>query len=122
MDVRRDAALGHRVYGRGGRDATGWSAMSWWSEVVTRGAGEVLLTSIDGDGTMDGFDLELVAQASQLPIPVIASGGGGRLEHFLEVLEAGADAVLAATVFHEERVGIGDLKRFLASRGQEVRL
>lgn len=121
VDVARDSAMGWRVFVEGGRRATELAALEWMERLVTLGAGEILLTSIDRDGTGSGFDLELLRAASGLSIPVIASGGAGAPEHFRSALEAGADAVLAASVFHEERLSIPELKTFLAASGLDLR-
>ena len=109
---------------RSGTRGTGRSAVDWAIEAVERGAGEVLLTSIDRDGTTGGFDCELTsAVARRVQVPVIASGGAGRLDDFVEVFAAGcADAALAASVFHFGRLGIQDVKRHLAAAGVPVRL
>ncbi|HET8901161.1 MAG TPA: HisA/HisF-related TIM barrel protein, partial [Holophagaceae bacterium] len=96
-------------------------ARNWLPRIVELGAGELLLTSMDRDGTGEGFDLDLLRFGSGLGVPLIASGGAGKEAHFLEALEAGADAVLAATLFHEGTLPIPRLKTFLASRGQEMR-
>ncbi|OQA35297.1 MAG: Imidazole glycerol phosphate synthase subunit HisF [Acidobacteria bacterium ADurb.Bin340] len=121
IDAPRDPAKGWRVFVEGGRRPTELAALDWLERLVTLGAGEILLTSIDRDGTGSGFDLDLLRVASTLPIPVIASGGAGAPEHFREALEAGADAVLAASVFHEGRIPIPDLKTFLAMSGLDLR-
>lgn len=107
----------------GGRTPTERRAREWAEELVQRGAGEVLLTSMDNDGTKSGFALDITAELSRaLPIPVIASGGAGKREDFLEVLTKGAaDAVLAASVFHFGEIAIPELKRYLASKGVRVR-
>ena len=112
------------VYVAGGRTATGYDAVSWAEEVARRGAGEILLTSMDRDGTQDGFDLALTrAVARAVPIPVIASGGVGALEHFAEgVIEGEADAVLAASVFHFGTYTIRQVKEYMAGEGIPVRL
>ena len=112
------------VYLAGGRQATGIDAVAWAEEAARRGAGEILLTSMDRDGTKDGFDLALTrAVARAVPIPVIASGGVGTLEHFAEgILEGEADAVLAASVFHFGTFTIRQVKEYLASQGIPVRL
>ena len=122
VDVSRDPELGWRVFVKGGQEATGLAALPWLRRLVELGAGEILLTSMDRDGTGEGFDLELLAQAGELSVPVIASGGAGRKEHFLQALQAGAEAVLAATLFHEGTLPIPDLKRYLAGAGQEIRI
>ena len=112
------------VYVVSGKKPTGLGAVRWARRVAELGAGEILLTSIDRDGTRKGYDLELTkAIVGAAPVPVIASGGAGRPEHFLEAFErAGADAALAAGIFHYRVISIPELKRYLASRGVEVRL
>ena len=112
------------VYVAGGRKATGIDAVEWAEEAARRGAGEILLTSMDRDGTKEGFDLALTrAVARAVPIPVIASGGVGTLEHFAEgVIEGEADAVLAASVFHFGTFSIRQVKEYMASQGIPVRL
>ena len=121
VDLKRDADLGWRVFVQGGKEATDLSARAWLPRIVSLGAGELLLTSMDRDGTGEGFDLDLLRFASALGVPLIASGGAGAEPHFLEALEAGADAVLAATLFHEGALPIPRLKAFLAAQGQEIR-
>ena len=112
------------VYLAGGRIATGIDAVAWAEEAARRGAGEILLTSMDRDGTKEGFDLALTrAVARAVPIPVIASGGVGTLEHFAEgVIEGEADAVLAASVFHFGTFSIRQVKEYMAAQGIPVRL
>jgi cyclase len=112
------------VHINGGRIATEWEAVAWAQEVERRGAGEILLTSMDRDGTKAGYDLELTrAVAEAVSIPVIASGGAGSAEHFHDALTVGrADAALAATLFHYNELKIGDLKAYLAARQVPVRL
>ena len=112
------------VYVRGGREATGIDAVEWAVEVAKRGAGEILLTSMDRDGSQDGFDCALTrAVARAVDIPVIASGGVGKLEHFAEgILEGEADAVLAASVFHFGTFTIREVKEYMAAQGIPVRL
>ena len=112
------------VYSRSGSTAAGREAVEWAKEAESWGAGEILLTSIDRDGTREGFDCELTAAVSQaVSIPVIASGGAGSFDHFLDVFIAGrADAALAASVFHYSEHAVADLKHFLAFRGVPVRL
>ena len=122
VDVKRDQECGWRVFVKGGKEATDLAAVPWLRRLQDLGAGEILLTSMDRDGTLSGFDLELLREAAKLDIPVIASGGAGTETHFLEALEAGADAVLAATLFHEGTLPIAQLQRFLRERGQLVRL
>lgn len=123
IDARRRAGGGWDVYKHGGRLNTGLDALEWAVQAEKRGAGEILLTSMDCDGTKSGYDLELTAAVSErVGIPVIASGGAGRMEHFAEALLQGkADAVLAASLFHYHEVDIGELKTYLASRGIPVR-
>jgi imidazole glycerol-phosphate synthase subunit HisF len=112
-----------QVYVAGGRTSTGHDAIDWAREAEQRGAGEILLTSMDADGTKNGFDLELTrAVAEAVNIPVIASGGAGRLEHFLEALTIGrAEAALAASLFHYNELTIADVKHYLALHGVPVR-
>jgi len=122
IDARRHGD-GWRVYLNGGRVPTDLDAVAWAQEAAQRGAGEILLTSMDTDGTQDGYDLPLLrAVCSAVDIPVIASGGAGKLEHFYQAIEAGASAVLAASVFHYKTFRVGEVKRYLASRGVPVRL
>lgn len=122
VDVKRDADLGWRVWLKGGTEPTDRAALDWLWELNELGAGEILLTSMDRDGTGDGFDLQLLERASELPIPLIASGGAGLDIHFLEALECGADAVLAATLFHEGILPIPSLKAYLAQNDLPVRI
>jgi cyclase len=112
------------VYARSGSDLTTRDAVEWAREATARGAGEILLTSIDRDGTRAGFDCALTAAVSDaVPIPVIASGGAGTFEHFSDVFSDGhADAALAASIFHFNEKSVGDLKAYLSSRGVPVRL
>ncbi len=123
IDARRES--GHfGVYTHGGRRATGREAVAWAQEAEKLGAGEILLTSMDRDGTGDGYDLELTrAIADGVSVPVIASGGAGSLEHLYEGLAVGhADAVLAASIFHFGTYSIAEAKSYLRSRGIEVRV
>lgn len=115
---------GYYVYIKGGRERTGLRANEWAKRAVELGAGELLITSIDRDGTELGYDIELTEIISNaVSVPVIASGGGGRLEHFYEVFaKAKADAALAASVFHFKEISIIDLKKYLKSMGVPVRL
>ncbi len=107
----------------GGRAPAGRDALAWAQEGVERGAGEILLTSMDRDGTSDGYDLELTGAVSELVgVPVIASGGAGTLEHLVEALQAGADAVLCASIFHYGRFTIAEAKAHLAAAGVPVRV
>lgn len=112
------------VYVNGGRTPTGKNALLWAEEAERRGAGEILLTSMDADGTCDGYDIEITRAVSDaVGIPVIASGGAGKLEHFYDAVEQGhADAVLAATLFHYNQVSIAELKKYLNQRGIPVRM
>ena len=123
IDARRENG-GFGVYTHGGRRPTGRDAIAWACEAEALGAGEILLTSMDRDGTLDGYDLELTrAMAESVSVPVIASGGAGTLEHLWEGLAVGrADAVLAASIFHFGTYSIEEAKRYLRSRGVEVRL
>jgi imidazole glycerol-phosphate synthase subunit HisF len=122
VDARRGEAGGWEVVTQGGRKPTGLDALAWIREGVGRGAGEVLLTSIDRDGTKGGYDLELIARtAESVPVPVIASGGAGTPEHLTAALGAGAAAVLAASIFHQGTYTVGDVKRVLAAAGFPVR-
>ncbi|HEV7786934.1 MAG TPA: imidazole glycerol phosphate synthase cyclase subunit, partial [Thermoanaerobaculia bacterium] len=122
VDARRKDDNHWEVVTRGGRHATGRDALAWIREGVDRGAGEVLLTSIDRDGTCGGYDLDLIALvASAVPVPVIASGGAGAPEHLVAALAAGAAAVLAASIFHQETFTVGDVKRAIAEAGFPVR-
>jgi cyclase len=112
------------VYINGGRVPMGLDAVAWAREAEDRGAGEILLTSMDADGTRQGYDIELLrAVSSVVRIPVIASGGAGQLEHFYEALtEGGASAALAASLFHYKQLSIAQLKAYLAARGVPVRV
>ncbi|MGB4868583.1 MAG: imidazole glycerol phosphate synthase subunit HisF [Candidatus Promineifilaceae bacterium] len=112
-----------QVFVSGGRTPTGLDAVAWAQEAARRGAGEILLTSMDGDGTQEGYDLELTrAIADAVHIPVIASGGAGTLEHFAQALtEGGADAALAASLFHYKQLTIAEVKDYLAQQGIPVR-
>jgi cyclase len=127
IDARRrnplDANEGWHVFTHGGRKAVGWDAVEWAQRAERLGAGEILLTSMDKDGTRDGYDLDLTrAISSSVRIPVIASGGAGRLEHFYEALtEGGASAVLAASLFHFGEYKIAEVKDYLRARGVVVR-
>lgn len=125
LDARKNQeGEGWTVYTHGGRKPTGLDAVTWAVEAVERGAGEILLTSMDCDGTRNGYDLALTAAISEaVPVPVIASGGAGTQQHLYEALTVGrADAVLAASIFHFGECTIGATKEYLKSRGVEVRL
>ena len=118
-----DGPAPYDVYVRGGRERTGLDARAWVAELADRGAGEILLTAIHRDGTGDGFDTAFTGElARTLPCQVIASGGASTPQHLLDALRAGADAVLAATMFHSGAHHIGDTKRFLAAHGVPVRV
>lgn len=122
IDVKRTGDQ-YNVYLNGGRVDTGINAFEWAKEVVDRGAGEILLTSMDADGTKAGFDLSITEQISRaVNVPVIASGGAGTMEHIKEAFEHGADAALAASIFHYKEIDIMDLKRYLSANGIPVRL
>jgi cyclase len=125
VDARRRPGSGEswEVFTHGGRTPTGIDAVTWCVRMAERGAGEILLTSMDRDGTRDGFDLTLTrAVADRVPIPVIASGGVGTLEHLYEgIVEGGADAVLAASIFHFGEHTVGEARAYLRSRGVVMR-
>ena len=118
-----DEGSGWEVYTHGGRNPTGLDAVKWAVQAVERGAGEILLTSMDADGQLSGYDLELTAAISgAVPVPVIASGGAGSLEHLYDALDRGqADAVLAASIFHYGSYSIAQAKEYLGNRGIPVR-
>jgi cyclase len=114
---------GWEAYLAGGRTPTGRDVLEWAQEAVERGAGEILLTSMDRDGTSDGYDLPLTSAVSEaVAVPVIASGGAGELEHLAEALRAGADAVLCASIFHYGRHSVAEAKAHLAAAGIPVRV
>lgn len=128
VDARRAVARasapasGFEVTTHGGRRGTGIDAVAWIREAQERGAGEILLNSMDADGTRDGFDVELIAAArSASSLPIVASGGAGEPQHFVEAVRAGADAVLAASVFHFGHFSVRDVKAELRRSGFEVR-
>lgn len=123
IDARRRPGGGWEVYTHGGRQPTGLDVIEWAQRGVALGAGEILLTSMDTDGTQSGYDLELLrAVVAAVPVPVIASGGAGNLEHLYEALViGGAHAVLAASIFHFGQYSIAEAKKFLAERGVPVR-
>lgn len=124
IDARRIAPDCWEVVTHGGRKPTGLDAVTWAQEAVARGAGEILLTSMDADGTLEGYDIALTKViADTVNVPVIASGGAGRPEDFAEVLTKGkADAALAASLFHDSKLNIPDLKMFLNTQGIPVRI
>ena len=122
VDAKRKPGGGWTVYTAGGRHDEGIDAVEWCARGEELGAGELLLTSMDADGTKNGFDLDLLdSVAGAVNIPVIASGGAGRKEHFAEAFEHGASAALAASLFHFRELDIRDLKAYLAGRGIPVR-
>ncbi|PWU10549.1 MAG: imidazole glycerol phosphate synthase subunit HisF [Verrucomicrobia bacterium] len=123
MDIKHEPGFGWRVYTHGGRNPTSWEAVAWAAHIEALGAGEILLTSMDADGTCAGYDLKATRTiAEAVKIPVIASGGAGDLGHLAQVLTEGkADAVLAASIFHFGKYTIPDAKTFLASQGVPVR-
>ncbi|MBQ7479756.1 MAG: imidazole glycerol phosphate synthase subunit HisF [Selenomonadaceae bacterium] len=123
VDARRNGEDSWEVYINGGRTPTGIDCLEWVKRGVELGAGEILLTSMDADGTKDGYDIPLTRAVSEaVDVPVIASGGAGALEHFYDVLTLGkADAVLAASVFHYGQFTVREVKNYLKSRGVEVR-
>jgi cyclase len=128
IDAKRVSPAGEptrwEIFTHGGRKPTGLDAVAWARKMAEYGAGEILLTSMDRDGTRSGFDNVLTrAIAEAVPVPVIASGGVGSLQHLVDgVKEGGADAVLAASIFHFAEYTIGEAKRYMAERGVEVRL
>jgi len=123
IDARKVAPDRWEVFSHGSRKATGWEAVDWAKRAVALGAGEIVLNSIDADGTKAGFDLVITRRISEaVGVPVVASGGAGTLEHMAEVLlEGKADAVLAASIFHFGEFTVGEVKTFLASKGIAVR-
>lgn len=123
MDIKRvDGTF--KLFSKGGRENTGIDALQWAVDGVARGAGELVVNSIDTDGVKDGFDLELLdAIAARVSVPIIASGGAGTMEHFAELFQhSGIDAGLAASIFHFKEIDIRDLKQYLRGEGVEVRL
>ncbi|MBI5387145.1 MAG: imidazole glycerol phosphate synthase subunit HisF [Verrucomicrobia bacterium] len=123
IDAKRTAPEHWEVFSHGGRKPTGWDAIEWAERAVSLGAGEIVLNSIDADGTKAGYDIEITRRISEsVGVPIVASGGAGKLEHMAEVLIMGkADAVLAASIFHFGEYTVGDVKRFLAQHGIPVR-
>jgi imidazole glycerol-phosphate synthase subunit HisF len=120
---RLEGQAGWEVVVHSGKDRTGKDAVGWAREAVERGAGEILLTSWDRDGTRSGYDTDLLAAVSAaVHVPVIASGGAANADHLIAALKAGADAVLAASIFHEREYTVGDIKRAMAQAGIPVRL
>ncbi len=123
LDLKRaNTKSGFGVTSNGGRELTELDAMEWIAQVLDLGAGELLVNSIDADGTRDGFDLEMIEKVKRISsVPVIASGGAGKLEHFIDAANVGADALLAASVFHEGLFTISDVKESMRVAGLEVR-
>ncbi len=122
IDAKARPGGGWEAYLAGGRTPTGRDIVRWAQEGVERGAGEILLTSMDRDGTSDGYDLELTsAVAERVDVPVIASGGAGELDHLTEAIDAGADAVLCASIFHYGHHTVAEVKDHLAATGVAVR-
>jgi len=122
IDVKKTGDR-YTVYLNGGRVDTGIDAVEWAKEVVERGSGEILLTSMDADGTKAGFELNITRMVSEaVNVPVIASGGAGTMEHIKDAFEAGADAALAASIFHYKEIDIMELKRYLSQNNIPVRL
>ena len=123
IDAKRNDKNSWDVYVKGGRENTNIDAVEWAKKGEDLGAGEICINSIDTDGVKNGFDLELIKKLNCiLSIPIIASGGAGRMEHFLEVLKSGADAALAASVFHFGEIDIMELKKYLKDNSIEMRL
>jgi cyclase len=123
IDVKKVAPNKYNVFINGGRQDTGLDALTWAKEAYDRGAGEILLTSMDADGTKAGFELNITKQISSLvDIPVIASGGAGTMEHIKDAFLNGAEAALAASIFHFKEIDIMDLKRYLSQNNIPVRL
>lgn len=121
IDAKKDGNS-WTVYTHGGRTKTELDVIQWAQKCVELGAGEILLTSMDKDGTKDGYDLELMEQVTKVvDVPVIASGGAGKKEHFVDVCKKGASAVLAASLFHFKQLEISDLKKYMKQNGIEVR-
>jgi cyclase len=124
VDAKRDSSQpsGFVVTTHGGRQSAGRDALSWAEEACNRGAGEVLLNSIDADGTKQGFDVEMIrAIRGFVGVPLIASGGAGRASHAIAAYEAGADAILAASIFHHDKVSVAEVKAELRQAGAVVR-
>jgi cyclase len=121
VDVRREGG-GWRVFTHGGKRETDLEGVAWCAKLVELGAGEILLTSMDRDGTKMGFDVELLrAVSSIVRVPVVASGGAGTVAHFVEAVQAGASAVLAASLFHFNELTVGEVKSAMARAGIPVR-
>ena len=123
VDARRaDTKSGFEVTTHGGRNSSGLDALAWIEEGILRGVGEILLNSMDADGTKSGFDIEMLKAVREISsVPVIASGGAGKISDFAQAIESGADAVLAASVFHFGEFTIADVKKDLAKHGFPIR-
>ena len=122
IDAKRDGRGGWQVYVEGGRKNTGIDAIAWAKQGVALGAGEICMNSMDADGEKAGFDLELNRRlATELPVPIIASGGAGTMEDFKRVFDVGVDAALAASVFHFGQIPIPELKKYLSEQGVAMR-
>lgn len=122
VDVKR-VQSGYKVFVKGGKEETTLEGIKWCKHLVELGIGEVLLTSMDRDGTKSGYDTDFLSLLNKsIPVPIIASGGAGKLEHFYEAFNAGADACLAASLFHYKELEIYDLKKYLMQKGVPVRL
>lgn len=120
--ARKKQGKGWEVVIRSGKNRTGLDVLEWAEEAVTRGAGEILLTSWDRDGTRLGYDIELLSMvAARVRVPIIASGGASKARHLKEAIQAGASAVLAASIFHQEEITIASLKKYLSDAGLEMR-
>ncbi len=123
IDAKKNATGEYEIYSNGGTKATGVNAVEWAKKTQQLGAGEILLTSMDKDGTRSGYDLELIKKiTSKISIPLIASGGAGKLEDLSQALKAGANAVLAASIFHFKEYSIKEAKEFLSKEGLPIRL
>ncbi len=123
IDAKKNAQGNYEIFTHGGRNSTGIDAIEWAKKVTELGAGEILLTSMDKDGTKSGYDLELIQKiTSQISIPVIASGGVGNLQHLTDGIKAGANAALAASIFHFKEYSIHQAKEFLAKENIAVRM
>lgn len=123
IDIKKTSTNRYNVFIKGGREDTGLDALDWAKEVYNRGAGEILLTSMDKDGTKTGFELDIIKQMSNIiDIPIIASGGAGTMNHFKDVFNSGAQAALAASIFHFKEIEILKLKQYLKDNMISVRI
>lgn len=123
IDAKKNSSGNYEIFTHGGRNSTGIDAIAWAKKAMELGAGELLVTSMDKDGTKSGYDLELIQKiTSQVSIPVIASGGVGNLQHLADGLKAGANAALAASIFHFKEYSVRQAKEFLAAQGLPIRL